>query len=323
MKDSFGREISYLRISITDRCNLRCRYCMPEGIQQVRMHEILTYEEILEIAKAAASLGITKIKVTGGEPLVRLGCADLVKQLKGIPGIEQVTMTTNGILLKQYLPELKEAGIDAINVSLDTLKPEVFRMITGSDRLQDVKEGIEASVHAGIRTKVNTVLQTGVNDGEWKDLVRLAQDLPIDVRFIEMMPIGYGKKYPPVSNEDLKKQIEAEFGPIEEDHRVHGNGPAEYVHLPGYAGSIGFIGAIHGKFCSSCNRIRLTSMGKLKPCLCYGDTVDLRSILRDQNDPQEALKQAIAEAITEKPQAHCFEQLSRITEEQEMIEIGG
>lgn len=323
MKDSFGREINYLRISITDRCNLRCRYCMPEGIQQVQMHEILSYEEILEIAKAAASLGITKIKVTGGEPLVRLGCADLVKRLKEIPGIEQVTMTTNGILLKQNLPALKEAGIDAINVSLDTLKPEVFRMITGSDRLQEVKAGIEASVSGGIRTKVNTVLQTGVNDGEWKDLVRLSKDLPIDVRFIEMMPIGYGKKYPPVSNEDLKKQIEAEFGSIEEDHRVHGNGPAEYVRLSGFAGSIGFIGAIHGKFCSSCNRIRLTSMGKLKPCLCYGDTVDLRSILRDQNDHQEGLKQAIAEAITEKPQAHCFEQLNRITEEQEMIEIGG
>ncbi|MGN1389793.1 MAG: GTP 3',8-cyclase MoaA [Bulleidia sp.] len=310
-------------MSITDRCNLRCRYCMPEGIQQVQMHEILTYEEILEIAGAAASLGITKIKVTGGEPLVRLGCADLVKQLKEIPGIEQVTMTTNGILLKQNLPALKEAGIDAINVSLDTLKPEVFRMITGSDRLQDVKDGIEASVSAGIRTKVNTVLQTGVNDGEWKDLIRLAEDLPIDVRFIEMMPIGYGKKYPPVSNEDLKKQIEAEFGPIEEDHSIHGNGPAEYVRLPDFAGSIGFIGAIHGKFCSSCNRIRLTSMGRLKPCLCYGDTVDLRSILRDSSDHQEPLKHAIAEAIAEKPQAHCFEQLSRITEEQEMIEIGG
>ena len=304
MKDSFGREINYLRISITDRCNLRCRYCMPQGIHQVPMHEILTYEEILEIAEAAASLGITKIKVTGGEPLVRLGCAHLVAQLKEIPGIEQVTMTTNGILLKQNLTALKEAGIDAINVSLDTLNPEVFQRITGSDRLQDVIDGIEASVSAGIRTKVNTVLQTGVNDDEWKDLIRLAKDLPIDVRFIEMMPIGYGKKYPPVSNEDLKKQIEAEFGPIEEDHRVHGNGPAEYVRLSGFAGSIG-------------------SMGKLKPCLCYGDTVDLRSILRDQNDHQEVLKQAIAEAITEKPQAHCFEQLNRITEEQEMIEIGG
>ncbi|MDD6367069.1 MAG: GTP 3',8-cyclase MoaA [Stecheria intestinalis] len=323
MKDSFGREINYLRISITDRCNLRCRYCMPQGIHQVPMHEILTYEEILEIAEAAASLGITKIKVTGGEPLVRLGCAHLVAQLKEIPGIEQVTMTTNGILLKQNLTALKEAGIDAINVSLDTLNPEVFQRITGSERLQDVIDGIEASVSAGIRTKVNTVLQTGVNDDEWKDLIRLAKDLPIDVRFIEMMPIGYGKKYPPVSNEDLKRQIEAEFGRAEEDHSIHGNGPAEYIHLPCYAGSIGFIGAIHGKFCSSCNRIRLTSRGRLKPCLCYGDTVDLRGILRQKKHHEELLKQAIAEAVSRKPEAHCFEQLNRITEEQEMIEIGG
>jgi cyclic pyranopterin phosphate synthase len=326
MKDTFDRKINYMRMSITDRCNLRCCYCMPNGVSdKVAMKDILRYEEMVEIAEAAVRCGITRFKVTGGEPLARLGCADFVGMLKRIPGVEQVTMTTNGVLLSENLPKLSAAGLDAVNVSLDTLKPARFQDITGFDELGRVMKGIQEALALGITVKINTVLQKDVNASEWADLVELARSQPIDVRFIEMMPIGYGKDFEVVYNEDLRAELMAKFPGTVEDARVHGNGPAAYLQIPGFRGSIGFISAMHGKFCAQCNRIRLTSTGKLKPCLCYGDTIDIKSIfsLADAEERQVQLQQAIQKAIRLKPEAHCFEERAQVTELQEMVEIGG
>lgn len=325
MKDNYGRIIDYMRISITDRCNLRCKYCMPEDVKLVGMDNLLTYEEIERIAKAAVKEGIRKFKITGGEPLVRRGCVDLIGRIKSIPGVEQVTMTTNGVLLGRYLPELLKNGLDAVNISLDTLKPEVFQSITGRNELQTVLNSIDQAIEAGLPVKINTVLQRKVNDSEWLDLANLTREKALDVRFIEMMPIGYGKNFDTIYNEDLLLQLQEIYSGIKADKRIHGNGPAIYYQIPGAKGSIGFISAIHGKFCASCNRIRLTSMGKLKPCLCFGESVDLMGILRQEADEKGEIKlqEAIHLAISKKPQSHKFDTMNEITESKKMIEIGG
>lgn len=321
MIDATGRMIDYMRISITDRCNLRCKYCMPEGIEQVEMTQILTYEEIQKVCILAAELGIRKIKITGGEPLVRKGCVDLVKMIKEIPGISQVTMTTNGVFLKENLKSLMQAGLDGVNISLDTLDRERYQDITGTDACETVRRAITAAAESGIRTKVNTVLQSQDNKDDWQELVKLAETLPVDVRFIELMPIGYGKKDQGVSNIDLLEEIRKKYPKIQKDRKVHGNGPAVYYKIPGFAGGVGFISAMHGKFCHTCNRIRLTSTGELKPCLCYGKTYPLREFLRNGTDMQ--VKEQIEKAIRKKPAAHCFEEPGRITEEHQMAQIGG
>ncbi len=331
MKDSYGRTIDYMRISITDRCNLWCKYCMPDGISQVPMDNILTYEEILLVCQAAAKAGIRKFKITGGEPLVRLGCVGLVGKLKNIPGVEQVTMTTNGVLLGKYLPELLENGLDAVNISLDTLKPGIYQAITGRDALKTVLESIETALEAGLRVKVNTVLQRGVNDTEWKELAELTIDRHLDVRFIEMMPIGCGKEYETIYNEELLDKLKTQYPNMSEDKQIHGNGPAVYYRIPEAKGSIGFISAMHGKFCGSCNRIRLTSQGRVKPCLCFGEDVDLREILRrgareDLRNPEEIkvqLTEAIIRSVGMKPESHRFETINEVTEQKKMVQIGG
>ncbi len=280
MKDSYGRIIDYMRISITDRCNLRCRYCMPEGISQVPMEEILTYEEIEELCRAASELGISRLKITGGEPLVRSGCPRLIGMLKKIPGIEQVTMTTNGALLKQYLPQLLDHGLDAVNISLDTLNPQIYQQITGKNQLHEVLAGIGQALKAGLTVKLNAVLQPGINSKEWLSLARLTTQYPLDVRFIEMMPIGCGRSYRPVSNQELLLRLKASYPDLRTDESIRGNGPAVYYQIPRAMGSVGFISALHGKFCSGCNRLRLTAQGKLKPCLCFEEEVDVMEILR-------------------------------------------
>lgn len=324
MLDSYGREIDYMRISVTDRCNLRCRYCMPNGIDLLPRQEILTYEEIESICRVAAENGIRKLKVTGGEPLVRKGCAEFIGRLKRIPGIEQVTLTTNGILLGQYAESLAENGLDAVNISLDSLNRETYRQITGFDELDQVLESLETILRMEIPAKINVVLQKGVNDKEWKPFVRLAEKYPVSVRFIEMMPIGFGKQFEPISNETLLEMLQSEFPGMTADEKTHGNGPAVYYKIPGYQGSIGFISAIHGKFCENCNRMRLTSLGQLKPCLCYGETCDLRKILRDtEENKTERMEKVFREAVQKKPKQHCFEKESEITEEKNMIQIGG
>lgn len=325
MKDSWNRTIDYMRISITDRCNLRCRYCMPDGIESIPMAEILTYEEIVTVAECAARLGIRSIKVTGGEPLVRKGCCGLVASLKALPGIERVTITTNGVLLAEHLEELAKAGIDGINVSLDTLDEGRYAAITGSDCAQDVLSAVHRAAERGIAVKINAVSLAGP-EADRERLLSVARDYPVDVRFIEMMPIGYGRDFETISNEVIFAEIRRRHPDLTEDHRVHGPGPAVYYRIPGYRGSIGFISAVHGKFCDRCNRVRLTSRGYLKTCLCFDSGADLRRILRSDapmEQRKEMLKGSILQAVKEKPQAHCFERPELVTERQDMVMIGG
>ena len=329
MRDLYKREIDYMRISITDRCNLRCGYCMPCGVEWIPMEQILTYEEIAAVCKEAAKLGICKIKITGGEPLVRKGCPALVRMIKSVPGIDQVTLTTNGVVLREFAEELKEAGVDGINVSLDTLDKIKFEKITGFDRLQDVLDGIEKALAAGIRVKINTVLMPGINETAWKDMVLLAEKKPLDIRFIEMMPIGSGNGIASVSNRDVLRELENIYGELEIDNEVHGNGPAVYHRIPGFTGGVGFISAIHGKFCAGCNRIRMTAKGEIKPCLCYGESISIRDVLRQQGeqsadeDITEKIRKILEEAVLRKPKAHCFEERWEITEMKKMAQIGG
>lgn len=325
MKDQFGREIDYMRISITDRCNLRCRYCMPQGIELVPMEKILTYEDLEIVGYAAAKAGIRKLKITGGEPLVRRGCPELIGRLKGIPGIEQVTMTTNGILLGKYLDDLSENGIDAINVSLDTLDRDRYRQITGKDELGTVLQNIRKVLKSGIPLKINSVLQKEINDDEWLALAQLTEEYPLDVRFIEMMPIGCGRQYETIYNEMILEGLKAYDPGICEDVSEHGNGPAVYYKFPGAKGSIGLISAMHGKFCGYCNRIRLTAQGRLKPCLCFRECVDIYPLLKEheKGEAEELVYGAFVQAIQIKPANHRFEHLEQITEERKMSEIGG
>lgn len=332
MKDKYGRNIDYMRISVTDRCNLRCRYCMPDGIKSIPMQELLTYEEILQIVKAAVELGITKFKLTGGEPLVRKDITKLVRMLHEVPGVKEITMTTNGVLLSTCLDELIDSGINAINISIDTLDEKRYAQITGRNELSNILMAVRETAVRGINVKINTVLLDGTTQEELFQILQLAEEQNIDVRFIELMPIGEGKKLRGISGEDWLSCIKERYPSLQEDYRVHGNGPAKYYHISDFAGSVGFISAIHGKFCNTCNRIRLSSTGQLKSCLCYEGERDLKPVLRntgwmDEKSKEErlmmALKNAIAAAIIEKPLEHCFENPENMTENQKMVAIGG
>ena len=232
-----------------------------------------------------------------------------------------MTMTTNGVLLEEYLDDLCHAGLDAVNISLDTLCPEVYESLTGRPYFFKVQKGLEAALSHGLKVKVNVVLQEGINDGEWKNLAEFAKDVPLDVRFIELMPIGYGKRGKGIAGDEILKKLTQDFGPLKEDVEIHGNGPARYVRIPGYKGSIGFISAMHGKFCDSCNRLRLTSTGEIKPCLCYGESFPIRELLRSGD--LEGVREILKEAILKKPAEHCFTELEKITETKRMTEIGG
>jgi len=303
MIDNYGRIIEYMRVSITDRCDLRCRYCMPEGCEKVPMSHILTYEEIIRICKAASELGINRIKITGGEPFVRLGCTDLIKEIKALDGIEEVTVTTNGQTLERYIDELTDIGIDGINISLDTLDPERFEYITGRGKLEKTLRSIELAAGSGIKTKINTLLQKDFNEDELFDIAALAFRYGIDVRFIEMMPVGAANAGIGLSNPEVLKKLMEIWSDLEPDKSIHGNGPAIYYKRPGLKGGIGFISAIHGKFCKYCNRVRLTSQGQLIQCLSYDTGTDLTPFLKGTDDE---LREALRKAIYEKPKSHCF-----------------
>lgn len=323
MLDRYGRVINYLRISVTDRCNLRCCYCMPEGVQDVGMKNILTFEEIWEIVRTGVSLGITHIRITGGEPLVRKGCVDLIRGIREIPGVETITMTTNGVLLENYAKQLKEAGVDGVNISLDTLDPEEFYKITRKRELQEVLAGIRAAKTAGLPVKLNAVNRKELDP---IPLVRYAQEENLPLRFIEMMPVGYGKKYVGRSNEELRETLEAVCGKAEcmtnrEELSRMGSGPAVYYQFTDLKVPVGFISAIHGKFCDTCNRVRLTAEGYLKLCLCYDEGEDLRRVLREGE--KENLRTIMEQTISRKPAAHCFEHPDEMTETHEMVKIGG
>ncbi|WP_418571941.1 GTP 3',8-cyclase MoaA [Intestinibacter bartlettii] len=325
MLDKLNRKIDYLRISVIDRCNLRCVYCMPEeGIESIPHDEILTYDEILRICEIVSELGIRKIKITGGEPLVRKDIVNLIRDIKNIDKIEQVTLTTNGILLHEMLDDLYDAGIDAINISLDTLNKDNFKKITRRDGLEKVLMSIDKAYDLGIRVKINCLAIRDFNLSELVEIASFAKDREIDVRFIELMPIGFGKKYNQIDNDEILSILESRFGTFEIVTEKRGNGPAKYYRNQNMKGCIGFISAISHEFCESCNRIRLTSSGFLKLCLHYNKGIDLKEPIRN-GISDEDLKKLIHDTIWNKPISHKF---GHASEEQDielknMVQIGG
>ncbi|MFO7997256.1 MAG: GTP 3',8-cyclase MoaA [Dehalococcoidia bacterium] len=304
--DSFGRSINYLRISVTDRCNLRCIYCMPpEGVPRMSHSDILSYEEIETVARAAAELGINRIRLTGGEPLVRAGLPRLVQMLSQIEGIQDLSLTTNGTFLKEYAQELKQAGLSRVNVSLDTVNPDKFRYITRLGELEDVLEGIEAARKVGFNpVKINTVIMRGVNDDEILDFARMTYEEGCHVRFIELMPFKDTAEFVPA--DELRQHIGSlgKLEPCPDFAGINGNGPATYYRLAGAGGTIGFITPLsEPSFCSRCNRLRISPDGNLRPCLLAEDKIDLKTPLRD-NVPLEEMKGLILKAIACKPRRH-------------------
>lgn len=320
MIDQYKRKIDYLRISITDRCNLRCQYCLPENCEFLRHEDIMSYEEIVYFTELLAPIGIKAVKITGGEPLIRKNCTELIKKIKAIDGIENVTLTTNGVFLRQYLPELTAAGLDAVNISLDTLNENRYKEITGFDFLAEVLAGIRKALSSSLQVKVNCVIVN--SDSDWRDLIDLARHYPLDVRFIELMPIGAAQGK--ISREcyDVCAEFQKLYPQAREDFRVHGNGPAKYYTVEGFCGSIGFISAVSHKFCEECNRIRLTSTGILKRCLCFDDGIDVRAILRRAISDREKTY-ILREVIYTKPKEHLFSNREEITEKRNMAAIGG
>jgi cyclic pyranopterin phosphate synthase len=300
--DSFGRGIDYLRISVTDRCNLRCIYCMPpEGVLLIPHADLLSYEEICAVVQAAAELGVKRVRLTGGEPLVRAELPVLTRMLSEIEGIEELSLTTNGTLLKKFALGLKQAGLKRVNVSLDTLKADRFRYITRLGELGDVLDGIEAAKDAGLSpVKVNMVVMRGVNDDEVLDFAEMTHKEGWHVRFIELMPFTELAELVPSS--ELRQRIEL-LGALEACRPVTGNGPARYFRLPGARGTIGFISPVTEPFCSTCNRIRLTSCGSLCPCLLSDGGIDLRQPLRSNASIQE-IERLILEAVGSKSEHH-------------------
>jgi GTP 3',8-cyclase len=301
--DSLGRSINYLRISVTDRCNLRCIYCMPpEGVPQISHSEILSYEEIATVVRAAAELGINKIRLTGGEPLVRSDFSQLIKMLSQIEGIEELSLTTNGTVIRKYALELKQAGLSRVNISLDTCKPDKFRYITRLGELKGVLDGIEAAKQAGFNpVKINTVVMRGINDDEVLDFARMTYGEGCHIRFIELMPFNRVAEFVPSG--ELRQRISV-LGKLEPCASLTGNGPALYYRLPGARGTIGFVSPhTETAFCSRCNRMRLTPDGRLRPCLLAEDEIDLKVPLRN-NASMEELKRLILKAVASKPEHH-------------------
>ena len=325
MLDAYGRRIHYLRLSVTGQCNLRCRYCMPSGTLPCG-EEPLTLEELLRLAALSARCGIDTVRITGGEPLVRPGVERLAAGLKAVPGIRKVALTTNGVLLAEQLPALQAAGLDSVNVSLDTLSPEVFARVTSRDALPAVLAGIHAVLESGLPLKLNCVPQPGVNEGELEQLAALAAEYPLQVRFIEMMPIGFGAAQPGLSGPEVLARLKRrwpELVPLApEQSAALGDGPAVYYSAPGWPGSIGLIAAVHGKFCASCNRVRLTSQGFLRLCLASEAGCDLRALLWGGASDEELLA-AIAAAIRAKPREHHFEAARDLPVSRGMYRIGG
>jgi cyclic pyranopterin phosphate synthase len=327
--DAYNRPISYLRISVTDRCNLRCIYCMPpEGVPSRSHDEILRYEEIETLVRAAAELGISKVRLTGGEPLVRLGLVDLVDALARVPGVDDLAMTTNGILLARHAQELAEAGLQRVNVSLDTLRPERFQHITRRGRMEDVLAGMEAARAAGLApVKINTVVIRGMNDDEVVNFARKTVETEWNIRFIEAMPVGNsvlaagGWRDRVVTAQEIRRQIEAALGDLEPAKMGVGNGPARYYRLPGAKGTLGFITPVSEHFCYQCNRLRLTADGQLRPCLLSDQEIDLRTPLRGGAGVEE-IKELLLKGIEDKPMRHHLDEC-QLPEKRVMSEIGG
>ncbi len=325
-QDDFGRAINYIRVSVTDRCNLRCVYCMPPtGVEKFGHGEILRYEELALVIRAAAEIGISKIRLTGGEPLARIGLSEFVRMIAVTPGIDDLSMTTNGTLLAGHAQELADAGLQRVNISLDTLDAKRFATITRKNRIDDVWSGFAAARAAGLTPiKFNMVVVRGLNDDEVVDFARKTLTDAWHVRFIELMPIGNnagwaGDRSVPIG--EVRSRIEQQVGPLDPIHGPKGNGPARYYQLPGADGTIGFIGALSHHFCPSCNRLRLTADGRLRPCLMDEREIDLRSVLRS-GAGLEAVKSLLAQAIQGKPRRHRLND-AVVTRDRTMAQIGG
>lgn len=314
MRDNYGRDIYYLRLSVTDLCNFRCVYCMPEdGVEKRRHCDILSVEEIEEIVSAAVWCGIRKVRVTGGEPLVRRGIVEICRRIAAIPEVEELCMTTNGALLNKYASPLREAGVDRLNISLDTLDPEKYRMITRSGRLADTLAGIDAAVQAGFNNiKINAVLIGGVNDSEIRQLLELTYK-NVNVRFIELMPIGECAGWSHERFISNSKVLEA----APELREVGSSGVAKLYRLPGGSGTVGLISPISSHFCPTCNRIRVTADGKLKPCLHSAEEVNLRGLHGQE------LIETIKNAIAIKPRRHHLDESEKSDSVRNMNAIGG
>ncbi len=307
--DTYERKIDYLRISVTDRCNLRCVYCMPgEGIDLIESEGIVRYEELLRVARIAISHGVTKIRVTGGEPLVRKGIIKFIRELKSMDGLKDLSLTTNGVLLKEFAGKLKEAGLKRINVSLDSLDRARFGKLTRGDRLDDVLAGLDAALEAGLDpVKINMVVIKGFNDDEIMAFAALSKEKPFHVRFIEYMPFDTAEGWQRekcLSSGEIKKAIDK----VEKLYPVKGNkddgaGPARRFRFKDALGEVGFISPVSAHFCSECNRLRLTADGKLRTCLFSDNEIDLRSALRD-GSTDEAVEALLFKAVGEKPLGH-------------------
>lgn len=315
MRDGEGRAIEYLRLSVTDRCNCRCAYCMPAGgVPMLRHEDVCSFEELAEIVGALAALGVRKVRLTGGEPLVRRGVVGLVRMLREVPGVEELALTTNATLLAPLAAPLAEAGLDRVNVSLDTLRPERYERLTRGARLADALAGIEAARAAGLTPiKLNCVLMGGVNDDEMADLAALAREHEVDVRFIELMPIGPAAAWPRSRfvGADAVLRAVPELAPVAAD------GVAELFSAPGWAGRVGLIRPMSHRFCAGCTRVRVTADGRLKPCLHSADEVPLRGLRG------EALREAILAGIALKPAHHGMDGAHASESARPMNEIGG
>lgn len=308
MQDTYQREINYLRVSVTDRCNLRCVYCMPsEGVQSAPPEAILRLEEIEAIVRAAALTGVKKIRLTGGEPLVRKGLEDLVRRISGIPGIDDITLTTNGLLLPSRAEALREAGVKRVNISLDTLRADRYREITRGGDLSGAWAGIQSALDTGLHpVKLNTVVIRGFNDDEVVAMARLTQKRPLHIRFIELMPIGSSNSWAAgrfVPAEEIMALISSKLGQLLPAKKPEGGGPAKYYHLKDAEGTVGFITSMSEHFCQNCNRLRLTSGGGLRPCLYDGREIDLKTPLREGAGTKE-IADLIMDAVALKPDRH-------------------
>nr|WP_294572881.1 GTP 3',8-cyclase MoaA [uncultured Romboutsia sp.] len=322
MIDKFGRKVDYLRISVTENCNLKCIYCIDDNILNTYKNDILSDDEIVKIATECASLGIKKIRITGGEPLVRKNIENLIYRLNNIKEIEEIYITTNGVLLNDKIEILKENGLTGVNISLDSLNKDRFKKLTKFDKLKEVLLSIDKALELGLKVKINTVIVDDINKDEIIDFVKLTKDKNIDIRFIELMPIGAAKKYKGISNEEILNIIKNNFKNIQVENKSKRSGPANYIRVDNYKGKIGFISPISNCFCEDCNRIRLTSTGFLKKCLHYNYGIDLKKHIRS-NISNKDLKELIYLNIYDKPQNHLFMKDCDDKENKYMNQIGG
>lgn len=321
MNDTFGRKINYIRVSVTDLCNLRCKYCMPEkGVDKKKHEQILSIEEIFRVVESSVELGINKVRITGGEPLVRKGVVRLIEKIASLKEIEDIGLTTNGVLLKKYANDLKKAGLHRVNISLDTLNKEKFNEITRGGSLKDVLDGIEEAKKVGFNPiKINVVLIGGFNDDEIFEFAQITKNENIEVRFIELMPIGQVSNWAKsnfLSNNIIKERLGNLIPVFEKDE----SSPAKYFKLPNGKGKIGFINPISHEFCEYCNRIRMTADGRLKSCLHSNEEIDIKSALSKN---KENIKQTIRQAIIQKPSQHTINKKDHIIIERDMVRIGG